>query len=177
MKKLFLLAIILLLNVSCSKEDTEVNFSTNISQTSDEIIVNDTSLRLANNGDFITEFIVDLDNEDTHDYLSKLEDLNLENVRLKFQGLTGLDGNQTPTNLKITFNNQVEINLNNFVYDNVANGQEFRLTETQKIKEAARLLLSNKHLSIKIEGHIPDAATYNFFITFLAKANITAQAL
>ncbi len=178
MKKLPLLLFAMIIALtSCSKDATDVDFSTDLSKTSDEIVVNDTPVRVVGNGDFSTQFILSLENDDTRAYLDKLKDLSLKDVRLKFQGISALSGNQTPTQLKITFNNRVEIILNDFVYDRVADGQEFALNQTQQINEMAQILLNNKQVTIKIEGHIPDVNTYRFFIKFLAKANITASTL
>ena len=179
MKKLTLLLLTLTLSfMSCSKDATDVEFTTNLSTTSGEITVNDNTLRTpANDGTFETEFIIDLENEDTREYLDRLKDLELEDVKLTFQGLSGLAGNMTPTHLKISINNQVEINLNDFVYDRVAGGQEFAVNQSQLINEMAEILLNNKKVSVKIEGQIPDTATYHFYITIMAKARITAQAL
>jgi len=176
MKKVALLLVLAIITLtSCEKDATDVTFSTNLSKSSDQIDVNAPTLKSSDG--FNTTFVVDLSNPDTQDYLDKIKDIDLENVRLTFQGLAGLAGNTTPTTLKITVNNQVTLIFNNFVYDQVANGQDFVIDNAQKVSEMADLLQSTKKLTIKIEGNIPDTAMYQFYIKFMAKANITASAL
>jgi len=177
MKKVLLLVTLVAVSLtSCDKDLTEVTFSTDLSKTSDQIVVNaPTNRAVASN--FNTTFVLDLNNADTHDYLDKIEDIDLEDVRMIFQGLSSLSGNTTPTVLKITINNDIIFEFNDFKYSDIANGQEFFIDDTQKINRAADLLKTAKKLTIKIEGNIPDTNMYQFFIKFMAKANITANAL
>jgi len=175
--QIFLFIMMIVLAFSCNKKVTEVEFSTGLSVTSDEISVNDTASRAISSGDFIAEFTLDLENDETREYLDKIENIDLENVRLSFQGLAGLAGNQTPTHLKISFDNEVIFEWNNFIWDNVAGGEEFLITQTDKIREVADILQHRKKVNIKVEGQIPDTDTYHFFITLMAQANITAKAL
>ena len=176
MKKVALLLVLAVITLSsCKKDAADVTFSTNLSKTSDQIDVNAPTMKAVSA--FNETFIVDLSNADTQDYINKIKDVDLENVRIAFQGLAGLAGNNTPTTLKITVNNQIVLMYNNFVYDRVANGQDFVIDDTQKINQMAALLQSAKKLTIKVEGNIPDTAMYQFYIKFMAKANITASAL
>ncbi len=175
MKKIFLLLVIFHLT-SCEKKIGEIDFTTNLSKTSDEIIVNNSPQRnLA--GNFETSFVLDLSNENTKDYLNKLKDLDFEEVFLSFEGLNALSGNRTSTRLSIDFNHQVQIVVGDFKYDEVANGQKFRLEQTQALEEVAQILLNNKQVRITIKGNIPDTAVYHFYIKFLGKAHITAGIL
>jgi len=181
MKKFILLSLLIVTISSCDKDLLDVSFSSNLSQTSEPIIINSPSINSPSVKNplqaYETTFVVDLENPDTKDYLNKIKDIDLENVRIAFQGLDGLAGNTTPTVLKITVNNQLVLEFNDFKYSDVANGQEFAIEDTQKIKEMASLLFSTKKLTIKVEGNIPDTAMYQFYIKFMAKANITASAL
>ncbi len=176
MKRISLLLVFLMTIMSCEKA-TEVDFSTSLSATSDQISVNNVPMRGMVAGQYETTFVLNLDNNDTHKYLDNIKNLDLNEVSLVFQGLSGLAGNQTPTHLKLTFNNQINLEYTDFVYDHVASGQKFQINQSQKIREIAQLLLDRKQLTIKLEGNIPDSATYNFFIKFMAKAKITANAL
>ncbi len=177
MKKVALLLVLTMISfTSCKKDAADVEFSTNLSKTSDQIDVNSPTLKSATSA-YNETFIVNLENPDTQDYINKIKDIDLENVRITFQGLAGLAGNTTPTLLKLTINNQVVLEYNNFVYDRVANGQDFVIDDTQKVDQMADLLKTAKKLTIKVEGNIPDAAMYQFYIKFMAKANITASAL
>ncbi len=176
MKNFILLSLLVLTFASCSKDVLDVEFSTTLSQTSDEISVNETASRVAG-GSFSTEFVLDLSNQDTQPYLNKIKEITLQDVVLTFQGLEALAGNQTATNLTITFDDQIVIELNDFVFGNVAAGQDFILNESAKINEAAGLLLQNKKLNVKVEGVIPDSAVYHFFITLNTTAKITANPL
>ncbi len=177
MKKFSLLVLSMLFLSACDKV-TDVDFSTSISKKSDAIVVNDPNRSVNNNtGVYETEFVIDLDNPDTHDYLDRINDIDLSGVRLIFEGLSSLSGNQTPTALKITINNQLVFEYNNFTYNNVANGQDFMIEDASKINELAQMLQSQNRLTVKIEGLIPDTAMYQFYITFKANANITASAL
>ena len=177
MKKIILLAAVLLSMSSCLKKATTVNFTTELSVTSDEITVNEGYERSPAAGDFSVEFTLDMDNPQVHDYLDKLKDLDLENVRLRFQGLSGLQNNQVPTHLRITFDDQITIDLDNFVWANVAGGQEYPLTQTDQIERLAQLLLQKRAVNVRIQGQIPDSAPYHFFITLAATAHITAGLL
>ncbi len=176
MKRISLLLVFLMTIMSCEKA-TEVDFSTSLSATSDQISVNNVPMRGMVAGQYETTFVLNLDNNDTHKYLDNIKNLDLNEVSLVFQGLSGLAGNQTPTHLKLTFNNQINLEYTDFIYDHVASGQKFQINQSQKIREIAQLLLDRKQLTIKLEGNIPDSATYNFFIKFMAKAKITANAL
>jgi len=175
-KVLLLVTLVAVSLTSCDKDLTEVTFSTNLSKTSDQIVVNAPTNK-ALDSNFNTTFVLDLDNADTHDYLDKIKDIDLKNVRMTFQGLSGLSGNTTPTVLKITINNEIIFEFNDFKYSDIADGEEFVIDDTQKINRAADLLKSAKKLTIKIEGNIPDTNMYQFFIKFMAKADITANAL
>ena len=176
MKKVVLLLLLTVITLtSCKKDATDVTFSTNLSKTSDQIDVNSPTMKASSA--FNETFIVDLSNADTQDYIDRIKDIDLENVRISFQGLAGLAGNTTSTILRITVNDQITLTFNNFVYDNVANGQDFVIDDAQKVNEMADLLKSAKKLTIKVEGNIPDTAMYQFYINFMAKANITASAL
>ena len=177
MKKLNVLFVLIMLTALSCEKATEIDFSTNLSATSDQITVNNAPMRGMVAGQYETTFVLNLDNNDTHKYLDNIKDIDLSEVSLIFQGLSGLAGNQTPTHLKLTFNNQITIEYTDFVYDHVANGQKFQINQSQEIREIAQLLLDRKQLTIKLEGNIPDSATYNFFIKFMAKAKITANAL
>jgi len=178
MKKIFLLFITLWSLTSCSKDLLDVEFTTHLSQTSEEITVNNIGSRNAIGGTFTTEFTLDLsNNQDVEPYLNKIKEINLQDLSLSFQGLENLSENQIATRLEITFDNQISIDIDNFIFSNVANGQEYILTQTTQINEVAQLLLQNKKLNIKIEGNIPDTAIYHFFITLNATANITANPL
>lgn len=177
MKKVALLLVLTMIGfTSCKKDAADVEFSTNLSKTSDQIDVNSPTLKMATSA-YNETFVVDLENAETRDYINKIKDVDLENVRIAFQGLAGLAGNTTPTVLRLTINNQVVLEYNNFVYDRVANGQDFVIDDTQKVDQMANLLQTAKKLTIKVEGNIPDTAMYQFYIKFMAKANITASAL
>ena len=175
MKKLILLLILISFS-SCKKSLGDVDFTTNLSKTSDEIVVNKTKQQGVT-GVYETEFVLDLSNSDTKEYLNKLKNLDLKEVGLSFQGLSGLINNRNITTLSISFDDQVVIVLNNFVYSQVANGNVFNLTQTQKLNEVAQILLNKKKVKIKIVGNIPDPTEYHFFIKFMAKADITANVL
>jgi len=177
MKKVLLLVTLVAVSLtSCKKDLTEVTFSTNLSKTSDQIVVNaPTSRAVASN--FSTTFVLDLDNADTHDYLDQIEDIDLDDVQMIFQGLSGLAGNQVPTNLTVTINNQITFEFPNFTYDSVAQGDPIMITDNAKIQQVANLLKTAKKITIKVESSIPDTNMYQFNIKFMAKAKITANAL
>jgi len=177
MKKVLLLVTLVAVSLSsCKKDLTEVTFSTNLSKTSDQIVVNaPTSKATASN--FNTTFVLDLDNADTHNYLDQIKDVDLDDVRITFQGLAGLAGNQVPTNFTITINNQITFDFPNFTYDSVAQGDPIMITDNAKIQRVANLLKTAKKITIKIESYIPDTNMYEFNIKFMAKAKITANAL
>jgi hypothetical protein len=182
MKKLFtLVSFVFIVVVSCNKDTLDTTFTTNISATSSQISVNDVTMNKG--ADFINlatyseTFVVKLDNSETQDYLDKLKDISLSDVRLQFNGLSGLASNHTETNFMVTFDNQISFQFTDFKYSEVANGQDFELDDSQKIAQIAEILLEQQKISIKVEGSIPDTATYHFVIKFLAKADITANAL
>ena len=181
MKKLFLFTLIIGLTfTACKKDALDANFTTNISATSPQIDVNATTnvfAKMTNVGTYSQSFEVSLKNADTQDYLNKLKDLDLSNVKLQFSGLSGLASNATDTDLTVTIDNQITFHYTDFKYSEVANGQDFSLVDNQKIAEIASLLLNHKKITVKVEGTIPDSATYHFFIKFLAKAKVTAEAI
>jgi len=177
MKKFSLLLLFLTLVLSsCDKDATEVNFTTNISATSDDIAVNETSMK-TNSNHYDVEFEVNLENEDTQEYLDKIKDIDIQELNLIFNGLEDLAGNQTPTNLKITIDNNIVFEYNGFKYDLVASGEKFQIENTDKIKEVAELLQNKKKVTVRIEGVIPDMNFHQFTITVDALAKITADVL
>jgi len=177
MKKFSLLLLFLtLVFSSCKKDATEVNFTTNISATSDDIVVNETSMK-TNSNHYDVEFEVNLENEDTQEYLDKIKDIDIQELNLIFNGLEDLAGNQTPTNLKITIDNNIVFEYNGFKYDLVASGEKFQIENTDKIKEVAELLQNKKKVTVRIEGVIPDMNFHQFTITVDALAKITADVL
>jgi len=182
MKKLFLLVLAISLTfTACKKDALDVNFTTNLSATSSQIDVNNAPINHAYKMSapvaYSESFEVDLSNPDTQDYLNKLKEISLSDVRLQFSGLSDLASNVTDTELTVTIDNQVTFHYTNFKYSEVANGQDFDLVDNQKIAEVAEILFSRKKITVKIDGFIPDTATYHFFIKFLAKAKIKAEAL
>jgi len=182
MKKLFLLVLAISLTfTACKKDALDVNFTTTLSATSPQIDVNATPIigaaRLTSPTPYSQTFEVDLSNPDTQDYLNKLKEISLSDVRLQFSGLSDLASNVTDTDLTVTIDNQVTFHYTNFKYSEVANGQDFNLVDNQKIATIAEILLNRKKITVKIDGFIPDTATYHFFIKFLAKAKIKAQAI
>ncbi len=178
MNKLIILPLlmILLLMSSCGKA-TDVTFDSQLSQTSDEIVVNESTQNKRVNTPFSTAFVLSLDNSDTHEYLNQLKDLDLSDVNLSFTGLSGLSGNTTVVDLIITVDNQIVITIPNFNFDMVAQGDPIMITDTQKINQIATRLLDNKKINIEISGSIPSTDTYHFQIKFQAKATITADVL
>jgi len=178
MKKFSLSSLFLMLLVmtSCDKA-TEVSFDSQLSQTSDEIAVNESTQNKTTNAPFSTSFVLSLDNSDTHDYLDQLKDLDLSDMKLSFTGLSGLAGNTTVVDLTIIVDNQIVINIPNFNFDMVAQGDPIMITDTQKINQIATRLLDRKKINIEISGSIPSSDTYHFRIKLQAKATITADAL
>ncbi len=176
MKKASLILLFIALGLtSCKKDALDVSFNSNLSATSDEVVVND-GTRVATSP-YSTTYELDLKNTDTQDYLDRLKDVSLSDVKFYFNGLAALAGNQVPTNLSITINNQITFEFANFTYDGVAQGDPIMITDTAKIKQVAELLLQNKKVTIDVNGAIPDTAAHHFFIKMMAKAHITAKAL
>ncbi len=177
MKNYFLVSLLFVLALSsCKKDLVDAKFSSQLSETSDEIVVNSGTFKGVS-GNYVTEFDLDLSNPDTQDYLDRLKEIELSDVKLQFQGLSALNQDDTATDLIITIDNAVVFNFNHFKYMDVASGQDFILDDTQKTKQIADYLLSNKKVHVKIQGTIPSANQFNFYIKFLAKAEITAKAL
>ena len=178
MKKTVLLLLFVFISLSsCKKKDLDVNFSTNLSSTSEQIEVNTTTRNVMTGSPFDTSFVLNLDNSDTHEYLDQLKSIDLSNVNLTFDGLAGLAGNTTVVDLTITFDNDIVINIPNFSFDQVAQGDPIMITDTQKIQQAADRLLNNKKVNITVTGTIPSNDAFQFYITVSAKANIKAGAL
>ena len=178
MKKTLLLLLLTFTGLtSCKKDALDVNFSTDLSATSDEIVVNETQRNVMTGQDYSTTFVLDMDNSDTHDYLDQLKSLNLSNVNISFEGLENLAGNNTVVDLTITIDNDIIITIPDFNYDMVAQGEPFAITNMQKIEQIADRLLANKKINIIVSGSIPSGDTFHFYITFSAKADIKASAL
>jgi len=182
MKNLLLATLVItLMFTSCKKDVLDANFTTNISATSPQIDVNDAPINDAYRSNTLAPysqtFDVDLSNPDTQDYLNKLKEISLSDVRLQFSGLAGLAANTTDTDFTVTIDDQITFSFNDFKYSEVANGQDFMLNDNQKVAEIAEILLNRKKITVKVEGFIPDTATYHFFVKFLAKAKIKAEAL
>ncbi len=178
MKKTVLLFVFTVLSLTaCKKEALDVTFSTDLSATSDQIVVNETVRSAMSGPDYLIDFDLDLDNSDTHDYLDKLKSIDLSNVKLTFDGLSGLAGNTTVVDLTITVDNDIVITIPNFSYDLVAQGDPIMITDTQKIQQIADKLLSQKKVNIKISSRVPTTDPQHFYISFKAKANIKAGAL
>lgn len=177
MKKVSLIILFIALGLSsCNKKEfteeaLQFNFNTNLSTTSDEIIVNDPN---APNSTYNTSFILDMNNSDAHQYINRLKDVELSEITFHFHDLYALAGNQTATNLSFTINNQITFDFPNFTYDSVAQGNPVIITDTSKNQQIATLLLQNKQITIEVNGTISDTSPHHFFITIEAKAKITA---
>ena len=178
MKKTVLLFVFTVLSLTaCKKDALDVTFSTDLSATSDQIVVNEPARTTMSGPDYEVSFDLDLDNSDTHEYLEKLKSIDLSNVRLYFNGLSGLAGNNTVVDFTITVDNDIVITIQNFSYDLVAQGDPIMITDTQKIEQIADKLLSKKKVNIKISSRVPTNDTQHFNISFKTKANIKAGAL
>jgi len=177
MKKLSLIVLFIALGfTSCKKDIADVSFNSNLSATSNEVVVNDVT-RSAATTPYSTSYELDLKNSDTEDYLNKLKEIKLSDVKFYFEGLAALAGNQVPTDLSFTINNQITFEFPGFTYDGVAQGDPIMITDTAKVQQIAELLLQNKKITVSVNGVIPDAAAHHFFVKIMAKANITAKAL
>jgi len=170
---LFLLTVFLF--ASCDKEVTGITYVTHLKATTDEITVNDTQNN--NSNLFDIEFDVNLENEDTREYLDQIKNFELEKISLFFHGLDSLAENQTPTHLKITIDNDIVFDYSDFKYSMIANGNPFVINDTEKLNEVAELLYNNKFIHVKIEGEIPDTQYYQFFIEIDVLAKMEVDAL
>ncbi len=178
MKKALLFFVLTLTGLtSCKKKALDVNFDTNLSATSEEVVVNETTRNAMTGQNYTTTFVLDLDNSDTHGYLDRLKSLDLSNVAVTFDGLENLSGNNTVVELTIAVDNDIIITIPGFNYDMVAQGNPISITDTQKIEQIAGRLLDNKKINITISSRIPSTGTFHFHITFSAKANIKASAI
>ncbi len=178
MKKLLILTLVLLVAglTSCEKNAMGVDVNTNIAATSDRIDVNDAE-KLRSGADFTTSFYVDIDNEDTHNYLEKIEAVDLSDVVLTFDGLAALADNTTPVALSVIIDDEIVIDIPDFSYDQIAQGEPLKIVDAQKISAIADKLLTEKRVKITVSGSVPTPDPYHFYITFKAKAKISAGVL
>ena len=174
MKKLSLFIVLIMAFASCDTDLADVHFSIEISATSDPITVNESK---GGANAFLAEFEIDLANIDTDKYLDYIEEIDLEDVSLVFNGLEDLAGNQEITTLIITIDNDIVFTFENFTYDQIANGSPLNIEDAQKLDQLAELLKTKIKIPIRIEGEIPDFDYHQFTVTFKAIANITASAL
>jgi hypothetical protein len=180
MKKPIILMLIFFSLTACDKDLLDVNFSTELSQTSDEIVVNDTpaiNSKMVAVG-YETEFILSLSNPDTEKYLNKIQEIDLDEVKLYFPGLEILAGNTTEYFLTIYINgNEYELEVNPVIYDQLAQGVPLEISDKQLLETIANSLLNRKQVTIRISGFMPADQLYRFRIRLTTRAEITAKAL
>ncbi len=178
MKNLFILLMLALSLASCDKDLLDVDFSTELSQTSDEIVVNETLLHNKITGStYETEFDLDLSNPDTQKYLDRIKEVETKDVKMAYIGLQSLAGNTQNYFLEITLNNQFRYEISGFNFDQVAGGNPLSINNAGLMEKLSSELENQKKVHIKISGNIPSGQLYRFKIQFSAKVNITAKAL
>ncbi len=179
MKKLFILLVVALSLSACDKDLLETSFTTDLSVTSDEIVVGDTPINTQKifQVPYETEFTLDLSNPDTQEYLDRIKEIDLSEAKLNFLGLESLSGNTASYELYILFDNQYLIQIPNFNFDMVAQGDPIMITDQETINNVADILLNRKKVQIKVYGYLPANDIYRFHIRFSTKAKITAKVL
>ena len=120
--------------------------------------------------------LLSLDNSATHDYLNKIEDVEITKLTYK---IINFSGDATGTIDVSLFADDITLDLMKFtVKDAYSNGTIFEVTDVAKLNEMANLLKKNKSVTVGITGecNAPEDAM-NFNVEVAASLKVTANPL
>jgi len=171
-KILIILLVSSFLFSSCDNDIMDVEFSTTLSEK--------IAVHFNENIDQETidnTIIVNLDNTDTHDYLSKIKNISISKLTFKIVDFTGDDvTNISNTDLYvdniILFNN-----LSITIKEAFDNQTIYEVTDTNKLNQVAQLIKTNNQITAGITGDYQSYAAANFKVEVTLKLDITANPL
>jgi hypothetical protein len=145
----------------------DVTFTTTLSENFD-VSISETQESISN------QVILNLDNSDTHDYLTKLKSVNINKLTYKFTNYTGNE----------SCNMEVEISTDGNVFETkefqikqaVDNGTIYEITDVAKLNEMATALKNNNQVSFGMEGAVFDGPA-DFIVEVTAEVTVVANPL
>lgn len=177
MKKLIRIFAIVILTVgftTCDAIDdavdelTEVDFDTTLT---DNFPVN---LESGNDMDVSSSVIVSIDNNDTHDYLSKIKAVKINSLTYR---VTSHNGDDT-ANVDVDFFADQTILMNHAIVikDAFDTGTLFEVTDVATLNAIATKLKNGNNVTMGISGISNSEGPTNFVITVTVAVTVTASA-
>jgi hypothetical protein len=167
-KLLVVLLIAFTFNSCDNVEDlADVTFTTTLSENFD-VSISETQENISN------QIILNLDNSDTHDYLTKLKSVNINKLTYKFTNYTGNE----------SCNMEVEISTDGNVFETkefqikqaVDNGTIYEITDVAKLNAMSIALKNNNQVTFKMEGTVADGSA-DFIVEVTAEVTVVANPL
>lgn len=120
--------------------------------------------------------VLSLDNNATHDYLNKLEEVEITKLTYK---ITSFSGDALGTVDVSLYADDIKLDLNSFNVEKAYDGSTiFEVTDVTKLNEMANLLEKNKSVTVGIKGscYAPES-DMNFNVQVTASLKVTANPL
>ena len=158
---------------SCNKELGTVDFNTEINKTISVHVDQTTGTPIT----FDTNEIMSLDNDDTHDYLDKIQDISINSLSYQLKNFSGDNtGTATLTLMIDGFSLQTLTDVN--VKDIVDASEVYTITDTSFLNQIAAALKNNQQVTVKYTGNILcDNAAMDFEVKVTLDITVTANAL
>jgi len=120
--------------------------------------------------------VLSLDNNDTHDYLSKIKDVKIKKLTYRIINFTGDSYGSVDVEF---YADNIALDLNEFmVKDAFTTGTIFEVTDVAKLNEMASLLKKNKKVTVGIKGDCEAMEeAMNFKVEVTATLDLTANPL
>jgi hypothetical protein len=158
---------------SCEKELGNIDFNTSINKTI-AVHVDQTT------GDpitFSTDELMSLDNEDTHDYLSKIQDISINSLSYQLMNFSGDDTGLATLTFMIdgfSLKTHTNVNVKSVVEASVVN----TITDTDFLNQIATALKNNQQVTAKyVGGFLCDNDAMDFDVKVIIDVAVTANVL
>lgn len=158
---------------SCDDELGNIDFNTVINKTI-AIHVDQTTGEVVS---FSTDELMSLDNDDTHDYLDKIQDISINSLSYQLKNFSGDNtGIATLTFMIDSFSLQTHTDVN--VKTMVDASEVFTITDTAFLNQIATALKNNQQVTAKYVGDILcDDDAMDFEVKIVLDVAVTANAL
>lgn len=102
---------------------------------------------------FNKDFEIELDNDETHNYLSKIKSVAIDNFTYKFIDFTGNE-DCALNNMQIIVNEVILDSRDFEIKQSADDGTVFSITDESKLSEVAALLLTNQKITLNFGGDV-----------------------
>jgi len=166
-KFLAILVVFTLNSCDKAKELTDVTFSTSLTK--------EFAIHINENQEYISEEqILSLDNTDTHDYLDKLKNVQINKLTYKFKNFIGNEA--CNMNVEIATDGNMFETKEFIIKQAIDNGTIYEITDVAKINTMATALKNNKQVSFTMEGEVFEGAA-DFDVEVTAEVEVVANPL